>query len=413
MISNCGHDERGQYHGGKPGDQTGGEWELRPWYNRPWDCIIRYTGPRADEVRRLIGNFAIQAAKNDNIGYNQDYPARYTFRNELIKVSQPRDIGTKCDTDCSAGVLAIVDAILRQLGLGSVDYTGYTGNMREILSKVGFEILYDSKYLTSETHLVFGDILLNIKSHTAIYVANGQEQGDTPSGNNYGRVDVKAYVGNKSSMEMQTCLHVLGYYDRSLKFDEIYGGGTYKSIYNFQKDHGDTNPDGNASVGGWTWNKVDALIAEKGLHPYIEKGMTGKSVYTMQCALNKLGYTDNDGNKLEEDGKYGQRTYEALCKFQNKYNFGADGIANPGGWTWNKVDELLSADRPMLRRGDRGDSVKELQRLLIGFGYNVGTYGADGVFGADTESAVKSFQSHNGLDADGIVGPKTWRQLLI
>lgn len=35
MISNCGHDERGKYSGGKAGDQTRTEWQVINWYNRP------------------------------------------------------------------------------------------------------------------------------------------------------------------------------------------------------------------------------------------------------------------------------------------------------------------------------------------------------------------------------------------
>ena len=35
-ISNCGHDENGKYTGGAAGDQTGTEYQVRAWYNRPW-----------------------------------------------------------------------------------------------------------------------------------------------------------------------------------------------------------------------------------------------------------------------------------------------------------------------------------------------------------------------------------------
>ena len=42
MISNCGHDENNRYKGGKAGDQTGGEWALINWYNRPWKCVLRH-----------------------------------------------------------------------------------------------------------------------------------------------------------------------------------------------------------------------------------------------------------------------------------------------------------------------------------------------------------------------------------
>lgn len=53
-----------------------------------------------------------------------------------------------------------------------------------------------------------------------------------------------------------------------------------------------------------------------------------------------------------------------------------------------------------LRKGDRGEDVKNLQ---IALGIT-----ADGIFGSGTEKAVKQWQLKHGLAADGIVGPKTW-----
>jgi hypothetical protein len=64
-----------------------------------------------------------------------------------------------------------------------------------------------------------------------------------------------------------------------------------------------------------------------------------------------------------------------------------------------------------LKRGDRGDAVKQVQRALIAAGFGVGNAGADGIFGKDTEAAVKGFQRRNNLDDDGIVGPITLRAL--
>lgn len=64
-----------------------------------------------------------------------------------------------------------------------------------------------------------------------------------------------------------------------------------------------------------------------------------------------------------------------------------------------------------LRRGDKGEDVREMQKLLLQHGFSVGVDGADGVFGAETERAVKSFQTHNGLEVDGICGPRTWAKL--
>lgn len=64
-----------------------------------------------------------------------------------------------------------------------------------------------------------------------------------------------------------------------------------------------------------------------------------------------------------------------------------------------------------LRRGDKGEDVKELQKELISLGYPLPKYGADGDFGKETETAVKAFQTDNGLKADGVVGEKTYAAL--
>ena len=67
--------------------------------------------------------------------------------------------------------------------------------------------------------------------------------------------------------------------------------------------------------------------------------------------------------------------------------------------------------RPTLRRGISGSEVRELQNRLVAQGYKLPGYGADGDFGLETETAVKSFQTDKRLVVDGIVGPKTWAAL--
>ncbi|MBQ7655149.1 MAG: peptidoglycan-binding protein [Clostridia bacterium] len=68
-----------------------------------------------------------------------------------------------------------------------------------------------------------------------------------------------------------------------------------------------------------------------------------------------------------------------------------------------------SGNVPTLRRGSKGELVKQLQRtlnFLLDENLTV-----DGIFGAKTEAAVMVFQSKMGLKADGVVGPKTWAEL--
>lgn len=59
-----------------------------------------------------------------------------------------------------------------------------------------------------------------------------------------------------------------------------------------------------------------------------------------------------------------------------------------------------------LRRGSKGDAVRELQLALYHLDHE--DLMVDGIFGGKTEAAVRDFQAKCGLTADGIVGPKTW-----
>lgn len=67
--------------------------------------------------------------------------------------------------------------------------------------------------------------------------------------------------------------------------------------------------------------------------------------------------------------------------------------------------------RRLLRKGCRGEDVKELQSALIVLGYDLGKCGADGIFGRKTQAAVKAFQKDEGIQVDGIAGPVTYSRL--
>lgn len=77
-------------------------------------------------------------------------------------------------------------------------------------------------------------------------------------------------------------------------------------------------------------------------------------------------------------------------------------LSSPGAAT--------EAAMPILRKGSRGESVKVLQIRLNAVGYACGS--VDGIFGIRTQTAVIAFQEENGLIKDGIVGPKTWEELM-
>jgi hypothetical protein len=77
-------------------------------------------------------------------------------------------------------------------------------------------------------------------------------------------------------------------------------------------------------------------------------------------------------------------------------------------------DEVLEAcynNRRSLRRGDKGPSVEKIQYALILLGFPVPNVGANGIFGGETELAVRSYQEARGLKIDGIVGSETMGNL--
>lgn len=63
------------------------------------------------------------------------------------------------------------------------------------------------------------------------------------------------------------------------------------------------------------------------------------------------------------------------------------------------------ADAATYYRGSTGSVVRQIQNRLLNWGYYYD--GVDGIYGAQTESAVRYFQSKNGLSVDGVAGPAT------
>lgn len=66
----------------------------------------------------------------------------------------------------------------------------------------------------------------------------------------------------------------------------------------------------------------------------------------------------------------------------------------------------IKSSTPILRKGNKGESVKLLQQILNNSFYY--SLKVDGDFGSSTEAAVKDLQKQRGLTADGVVGSKTW-----
>lgn len=181
MIANCGHDERGQYRNGAAGDQTGDEYYVRDWYNGGgygWDCVLRYPDLQKAVV---IAQVARDAANNNNIGYDQNQ--RVTFFNQLQANGwQASAISTPCEADCSSSTCACIVAAGHLTGDGNlqqVNPNNTTHYMRADLTNHGFQLLTDSRYRTSDSYLLPGDILLRDQHHTAVNLDSGANSGST------------------------------------------------------------------------------------------------------------------------------------------------------------------------------------------------------------------------------------------
>lgn len=256
-ISNSGSDENGAYHGGKAGDQTGKEWQLRSWYKRPWTCVLRWPD---QNVGTLIAQLSIDAALNNKIGYDQYQ--RDTYWKELKKVGYyPAKITTACEEDCTAGVNANVHAAGYLLDIPSIKAIPEkgirSGNMRKTYKAAGFKVLTDSKYLTSGNCLLPGDILLYDNHHAAANVTVGKSVKSsytyhdviadpykykptptpTPEPTKLGDRVLKYGDEGEDVKELQTDLMKLGYDLPKYGADGDFGSETEKAVKHFQQEH--------------------------------------------------------------------------------------------------------------------------------------------------------------------------------
>ncbi len=209
-----------------------------------------------------------------------------------------------------------------------------------------------------------------------------------------------------------------------------------------------------------------AQAAEVLNRPILKSGSMGSDVQELQATLKLLGFYSG-----AVDGVYGETTQIAVSQFQQAAGLPSDGITGPA--TWNRlfpptpttVTSSSSASGktpprpnsstappststkpkpatpaqpspattkpatskpaptettsttpseptpfPVLKLGMKGPAVTGLQYRLRAIGVLKGE--ADGVFGPETQEAVKAAQRKFNLNPDGVVGPATWAGLL-
>jgi len=141
----------------------------------------------------------------------------------------------------------------------------------------------------------------------------------------------------------------------------------------------------------------------------MKKGSKGDEVMELQKFLNDAGYDCGIA-----DGKFGQKTKDAVIKFQLANGLKGDGSVGANtrvvlNKSKDNDSQVLGAESfvftKLLKKGSIGDEVMELQKFLNAAGFDCGI--ADGKFGPKTKAAVIKFQIANGLKGDGVVGALT------
>lgn len=141
----------------------------------------------------------------------------------------------------------------------------------------------------------------------------------------------------------------------------------------------------------------------------LKTGSKGDLVRKIQERLKDLKYYYGS-----VDGQFGPGTEDAVLLFQTQNGLTADGIV--GETTYAAVMKesaptcaptaTLVPEVTLLKRGDSGEAVRQMQQRLLDLEYYSGS--VDGAFGPGTEEAVRIFQRQNGLEVDGIAAAKTF-----
>lgn len=170
MSVKIGHavsNEFGKATGGKSGNQTGKELCFSNWYNEGWNVVLRAIS--TSDAEKIAKAMEV-SVNNKNIGYDQAH--RTTYYTEASKVGfNLTKVMNLCECDCSS----LVSVCVNTAGI-KVSKDIYTGNMVKALMNTGkFEKLTDKKYLTQDSYLKRGDILVHEGSHTAIALTNSSK----------------------------------------------------------------------------------------------------------------------------------------------------------------------------------------------------------------------------------------------
>lgn len=141
----------------------------------------------------------------------------------------------------------------------------------------------------------------------------------------------------------------------------------------------------------------------------LSRGDAGPPVAEVRAALEALGILEAVG---PGPVLFDEQLEHAVRIFQQRRGLITDGIVGPATYRALRDARWALGDRMLLLNTASpltGDDVFALQERLLELGYDSGR--ADGVFGRQTEQALRGFQRDYGMSPDGMCGPRTLRHL--
>jgi len=196
--------------------------------------------------------------------------------------------------------------------------------------------------------------------------------------------------------KIQYRLYNLGYLTESGQINGTFDQDTETAVKKLQEVNKLTI---DGTVGQTTYN---LLYSDEVKANIIALGEQSEIVKKYQNRLIALGYLSG-----EADGNFGLSTQNAIRAFQSRNDQVVDGYLGPD--TRSLMDSENAKPFGM-RLGEQSDDVKNMQNLLVKYGY-LSQDKASGYFGELTKDAVIAFQSVNGLGTDGTAGAKTLQLL--
>ena len=191
---------------------------------------------------------------------------------------------------------------------------------------------------------------------------------------------------------LQISLICFGYNIGPYGTDGIFGDSTEAAVIQFQRDNNLTQ---DGKVGKGTWKAIKNKIIP------IQEKLIEKNYGIGEC---------------KADGIYGNSTFNAVKQFHKDNNLKVDGIAGPetqralfnksnsggnGTPSVSDIGKYIIQEYYINSKTNKG--IRNIQNALYTLGYNIGSSGADGIFGQNTRNSIIKFQSDHGLEQNGLI----------